>query len=267
MKLWKNHPASSYNFNPHSPINNKETSPLISEQDKAFRVLADHSRAVAFLITDGALPGNEGRNYVLRRILRRAFYYSHKLNQKMNLLQKGAETLISLMKGVYPELEREANLIHSLIEAEEKQFSDSLNFGRKIFIKKLKAQPEKKKTLDSFMVWDLYSTYGFPFDLTRLMAKEKGYEINLQEVETLKAKERAKQLKDQIPSKDSFSLRDNLLNRETAPAIPDFVKEEVRKKAIRYYSQMIDFCPTEFTGYKNQEDKGKILSLWPFRQI
>ena len=92
----------------------------ISEKEKAFYVLADHSRAVAFLISDGVRPGNEGQNYVLRRILRRAFYYGHKLNPQVNLLQKGTEALISLMKGVYPELARESELIGSLIEAEEK---------------------------------------------------------------------------------------------------------------------------------------------------
>ena len=304
------------------------------EEGKAFRVVADHCRAAAFLITDGALPGNEGRNYVLRRILRRAFYYSHKLNPKVNLLQKGTETLISLMKGVYPELERETELIHSLIEAEEKQFSDSLSLGRKILFKKEKwtdihelktlhlykeihINPNRKvqlckelskdkdfvkgdisensiklklknldflstgkglknvskrnkeifdkyksfsieelqdeieslkdkNYLDSQLVWDLYSTHGFPFDLTRLMAKEKGFKVNLEEAEKIKAKESAKQSQNQTSERE-FS-----------------VKDQVRQKAVRYHSQMDVFCATEFTGYKKQEDRGEILSLWSF---
>lgn len=227
------------------------SSSSISEEEKAFCVLADHSRAAAFLISDGVHPGNEGANYVLRRILRRAFYYSRKLNPKENLLQKGTEALISLMKDVYPELRREADLIGSLIEAEEKQFSESLNFGRKIFIKKLKELPQNTKTLSPSLIWDLYSTYGFPFDLTRLMAEERGYQVNLQKAEKLKQKESTNYFSSSTSSKDTI-LSENI----------KFLKEQIRKKAVQYYNQRKDFHPTEFTGYKNLQEEGEILSLW-----
>lgn len=228
-------------------------SSAISEGEKAFYVLADHSRAAAFLISDGVRPGNEGANYVLRRIMRRAFYYSRKLNSNVNLLQKGTEALISLMKDVYPELDREAHLIGSLIEAEERQFSESLNFGRKIFIKKLKNLPDNIKTLSPSLVWDLYSTYGFPFDLTRLMAEERGYGVNLHEAEKIKQKESANQLLSDNTSKDAVSS-ENI----------KFLKEKVQKKAVKYHSQTDLSHSTEFTGYKNLKEEGKILSLWLF---
>lgn len=247
--------SKCYNFEKAVYVNSSEN----FKEEKAFRVVADHCRAAAFLISDGALPGNEGRNYVLRRILRRAFYYSHKLNPKVNLLQKGTETLISLMKGVYPELERETELIHSLIETEEKQFSHSLSLGRKILFKRLKDQSENEKTLDPSTVWDLYSTHGFPFDLTRLIAKEKGFEVNLEEAEKIKTRESEKQLKSRSALKDS--LGNDSLN---VSAVPDFIKKQVQKKAVQHHSQMDYFRPTEFKGYTNQKEKGEILSLWSF---
>ena len=234
----------------HSSEKTKEhlASSIISEEKKAFCVLADHSRAAAFLISDGIHPGNEGANYVLRRILRRAFYYSRKLNPNVNLLQKGTEALISCMRDIYPELKREANRIGSLIEAEEKQFSESLSFGKKIFIKKLKDVPLNTKVLSSSLVWDLYSTYGFPFDLTRLMAEERGYQVNLKEAEKIKRKESA----------SYFSSKDTDLSKSI-----NFLKEQIQKKVVQYYSQQKDFHPTEFTGYKNLQEEGKIVSLWP----
>ena len=169
------------------------------------------------------------------------------------MLQKGAEALISFMKDVYPELKRESDLIGSLIEAEEKQFSDSLAFGRKIFIKKLKDLPQKDKALPPFLVWDLYSTYGFPFDLTRLMAEERGYQVNLQEVEKIKQQEKEKE-----------PLTDKLLAQKDERNL-NHIKEHVRKLAVQYHSQTNAFHPTEFTGYKNREEEGEILSLWPFK--
>ena len=237
----------SYNFNEDENTLSEKEGRSVFEKTKAFRVLADHSRAVAFLISDGVLPGNEGSSYVLRRILRRAFYYSRELNPKMNLLQKGTETLISLIRDIYPELKREAGLISSLIEAEEKQFCESLDFGRKIFVKKLKELPENTKTLHPSLVWDLYSTYGFPFDLTHLMAEKQGYQVNLQEAEKIKQKESASR---------NAPLKEEGVNKS--------LKEQIRKQAAQYHSQTDVFHPTEFTGYDKREEKGEILSLWSF---
>lgn len=225
--------------------------PFQTEQQIAFRVLADHCRGAGFLIADGVLPGNEGPNYVLRRILRRAFYYSYKLSEKRGLLLKGIETLISLMKDIYPELNRESQLIYSTIESEEKRFSDSLNFGKKILSQKIKNLPEKNKHLDSHTVWDLYSTYGFPFDLTQLIAKEADCQVNLKEVEEIKT----------ARVKEEKSLAHNKLSTGKA------FKTELTKKAARYHSHLKNFQPTEFTGWENATSKGQILSLWAFPMI
>ena len=102
-------------------------------------------------------------------------------------MKKGIEALIPLMQDIYPELKRESRLIYSTIESEEKRFANNLNTGKKILSQKIQNLPEKTKHLNPRTVWDLYSTHGFPFDLTRLMAKEKGYQVNLKEVEKIKA--------------------------------------------------------------------------------
>ena len=163
-----------------------------SEQQKAFRVLADHSRAVCFLIADDVIPGNEKENYVLRRIIRRALYYSQKLHPEKNLLQIAVDKTLALMAEVgdlfnqdnnlapagkaYLSLKGEQKRIQSVIEGEAKKFFDSLREGKKQLEKIIKIQARLNKLSES-EVWNLYSTYGFPIDLTRLIAKEKGWTI------------------------------------------------------------------------------------------
>jgi len=146
-----------------------------TEKQMAFRVIADHSRAVSFLINDGILPSNEGSHYVLRRLIRRALYYSHRLSPKVPLLEKATEQVVQLMSSVYPTLKQNQSLILSCISEETERFSKSLEKGRKKLIQTI------KKTDDAFvdfkMAWDLYSTYGFPIDLTRLIVKENNYKM------------------------------------------------------------------------------------------
>ena len=158
--------------------------PQFTEEQIAFRVIADHSRAISFLISDGVLPGNEGASYVLRRIMRRALFYSYKLSTKQNLLETGAEKATELMQEFYPELKKEQAAIQSTIKAEEQRFSDNLKTGRKILFQKMKNLPNKK--IDPETAWDLYSTYGFPPDLTRLIAQEYGFSAEDIELSVLK---------------------------------------------------------------------------------
>ena len=151
----------------------KDSSPDIQ---KAFRVLADHSRAVGFLISDGVLPGADGASYVLRRLLRRAFFYSGKLSENKNLLEAGVLKAIDLFQEFYPELAQNKNLIVNTIREEHKKFTQNLKIGKKILMEKMKSLSHK--TLDKALIWDLYSTYGFPVDLTRLIAQEQGFTVN-----------------------------------------------------------------------------------------
>ena len=198
----------------------------LSEKQTAFQVIADHSRAISFLICDGVLPGSDGASYVLRRILRRALFYSQKLQPNKNLLIVAVQQLINGMKNVYPVLEQEKKIIESTIEEEASLFIESLKAGKAIFFQKIKKLPNKN--IPDHTVWDLYSTYGFPPDLTRLIAKENGVivseDFNLEEF---------KQKKRDSLRKHNF--------RTTLDSIQ------------RNYK--IKFCETDFTGYeKNKED-------------
>ena len=178
--------SSNYQTNLFSPIiSSLESASGVSykKEQIAFQIIADHSRAITFLISDGIIPGNEGQNYVLRRLLRRAFHYNQKLSEKKNLLQVATEQTISQMEGIYPELKAEKNRIQNLIEEEKEKFFSSLHQGRKILLKKMKASSDK--VIDASTTWDLYSTYGFPFDLTRLIAQEKGYQMNVKTEEEM----------------------------------------------------------------------------------
>ena len=147
-----------------------------TEEQVAFRVIVDHSRAISFLICDGVLPGSDGASYVLRRILRRALFYSHKLAKNKNLVSIAVKQAFHLMKEVYPKLSEEKNIIDSTIKEEAGLFTESLETGKGILLQKIKNLSEK--TIPDQTVWNLYSTYGFPPDLTRLIAKEKGFEVN-----------------------------------------------------------------------------------------
>lgn len=147
----------------------------IFERVSAMRVLADHCRAVSFLLADGALPSNEGRGYVLRRIMRRAIRYGRKLSTQSSFLTPMSESLISHMSDFYPELSTRKNHILSTIKDEENRFLQTLDNGTGILqdeIKKLKSQ--NQKSVSGETLFKMYDTYGFPVDLTSLMAAEHG---------------------------------------------------------------------------------------------
>jgi len=167
----------------------------LREQTAAFRVLADHSRSVGFLIGDGALPANEGRGYVLRRILRRAIRYGQKLSPTDSIFPEMIETMISHMSSFYPELLKQKNLILTTVRDEQNRFLTTLDHGNTLLsdeISRLKSKGQK--TLEGKLVFKLYDTFGFPADLTQLICQEKGFsidEVGFQE-EMQKAKQKAK---------------------------------------------------------------------------
>jgi alanyl-tRNA synthetase len=163
-------------------ITDKETlqkHPQIAERTAALRVLADHCRSTSFLIADGALPANEGRGYVLRRIMRRAIRYGRKLSADKSFLAAMAEVLIEQMGPVYPELKTRATHILSTINDEEDRFLSTLDNGTHILLDELKKTKAKGvKELSGEIVFKMYDTYGFPADLTRVIANEHGIEVN-----------------------------------------------------------------------------------------
>jgi alanyl-tRNA synthetase len=145
----------------------------------AHRVIADHVRALSFAIADNAIISNEGRGYVLRRILRRAARYGHELGLNEPFIYKLVPTLVEKMGGVYPEIKAHRSKIELVIKSEEEQFDRTLENGIARFAEIVaKMSSGSGKTIPGAEVFKLYDTYGFPADLTEIMAKEKGLAID-----------------------------------------------------------------------------------------
>ncbi|TYQ00142.1 alanyl-tRNA synthetase [Tenacibaculum adriaticum] len=161
--------------------------------DIAIRVIADHVRAVAFAIADGQLPSNNGAGYVIRRILRRAIRYGFTfLNKKEPFIYKLAETLSHQMGDAFPEIRKQDSLVNNVIKEEEASFLRTLDQGLLLLDKVI--ETTKGKTISGSKAFELYDTYGFPLDLTQLIAREKGFSINEDEFasEMKKQKDRSR---------------------------------------------------------------------------
>jgi alanyl-tRNA synthetase len=143
--------------------------------DTSLRVIADHSRAATFLISDGVLPSNEGRGYVLRRIMRRAMRHGRMLGIDGPFLYRTVSRVVDLMKGAYPELQETEAFVSKVIQNEEERFSETLDSGLKILREELEElQKEGKTVLSGEVGFRLYDTYGFPLDLTAEILQERG---------------------------------------------------------------------------------------------
>uniref|UniRef100_UPI004048E011 alanine--tRNA ligase n=1 Tax=Polaribacter sp. TaxID=1920175 RepID=UPI004048E011 len=156
--------------------------------DIAIRVIVDHVRAVAFSIADGQLPSNTGAGYVIRRILRRAIRYGFTfLDQKDPFIYKLADALSDQMGDAFPEIRKQSNLVHNVIKEEEQSFLRTLDQGLVLLERVI--ETTKEKTIEGSKAFELYDTYGFPLDLTQLIAREKGLQVD----EVAFAKEMEKQ--------------------------------------------------------------------------
>ena len=148
-----------------------------SKVDIAFRVIADHLRAVSFTIADGQLPSNEKAGYVVRRILRRAIRYGYSfLGLEQPFIHKLVPVLADKFDNVFPELKKQQDFIGNVIEQEERSFLNTLNNGLKLFDKYV----QHGGGITGANAFELYDTYGFPIDLTELLAKEKGIVVDIE---------------------------------------------------------------------------------------
>ena len=146
------------------------------KSDTSIRVIADHSRASTFLINDGVLPSNEGRGYVLRRIMRRAMRYGKMLGIEGPFLHRTSAKVLDLMKNAYPELRETEAFVSKVIRNEEERFSETLDSGLQILREELKRlRREGEKALSGEVVFRLYDTFGFPPDLTAEILQEEGF--------------------------------------------------------------------------------------------
>ena len=210
-----------------------------NDDDKIpMRVIADHIRTLTFSITDGAVPGNDGRGYVLRRILRRAARYGRKLNLNKPFLFKLVEVVTSSMGNVFPEIKEKQSYVEKVIHAEEESFNATLDHGIELFeevIKKLTAS--NSKVIPGEEIFKLYDTFGFPVDLTNVMAKEKGFSLDEKGFDKLmgEQKQRAREA-----SKDKFASINISINNLDSFDLPPNEK-------------------SEFIGYDNFSSESKII--------
>jgi alanyl-tRNA synthetase len=148
-----------------------------SSNDVSMRVIADHSRAVTFLISDGVFPSSEGRGYVLRRILRRAVRHSRMLGIKEPCLFSLIPSVNEIMHGAYPELDERLSFVTEVVKNEEERFFETIDRGLDLLNLEVQKHGEQK-ILPGEVVFKLYDTYGFPLDLTEDIAKESGLQID-----------------------------------------------------------------------------------------
>jgi alanyl-tRNA synthetase len=206
---------------------------LDQSNQSSFRVMADHLRASAFLIAEGVLPSNEGRGYVLRRIMRRGMRHSHLLGSKEPVFCNLFETLKNEMSDNYPELKRAESIIKETLKMEEEKFLVLLDRGIKILNDEIS---KIKKVLPGEVAFKLYDTYGFPLDLTEDILRNKSLSIDTEKFQTLMKESRELAKKNWKGSGDTvveniwFGIRDKLV-------------------------------PTEFLGYDTNQAEGIVLSL------
>lgn len=225
IDLFKNIIKSAENF-----INVK-----VSEKNiPSYRVIADHLRATAFLIADGVLPSNEGRGYVLRRIMRRAMRHAFTLGSDLPVLYKVLPTLISEMSSEYPELKRADSLISENLKLEEERFSLMLKNGMKILNTEI--VNVKNNNLSGELAFKLYDTYGFPLDLTQDFLKDKKISID----------------------EDQF----NVLMSESKKIARASWKGSGSDQTSKIWFELKEkYGPTEFLGYNSEASQGVILSI------
>ncbi len=166
----------------------KYTFSMDSKTDIAIRVIADHIRTLTFAITDGASPSNEGRGYVIRRILRRACRFGRVLGMNQPFLSKLLGVLIEQMGDAFPEIRESQEFVSTVLTSEEESFNRTLDRGIEIFANAAKNAADNMIAGED--AFQLYDTYGFPLDLTQLMAREQGLDVDVEEFENLMAQQR-----------------------------------------------------------------------------
>jgi alanyl-tRNA synthetase len=204
---------------------------LAGEKDltrASLKVIADHIRSCSFLIVDGVLPSNEGRGYVLRRIIRRAARHGHKLGLNEPFFYKLVQPLVEQMGDAYPELASAQEQVERVLRLEEERFAETLEHGLKILEEDIADM--QGDTIPGSTLFKLYDTYGFPVDLTADIARERNLKVDLEGFE--------KEMDGQ---------------RERARAASQFGAE---------YTEALDGdIATEFTGYDHEEDEGTVVAL------
>lgn len=199
------------------------------DKKAAFRVLADHIRSTSFLIADGCAPANDGRGYVLRKIIRRAALFAQKLTDNQQLFPALTDALVNLMGGIYPELKQNHKLIKEVLTSEIDRFATNLVRGKQI-LEAYMVEHAHTKMISGDQTFKMYDTYGFPTELTQLIAQEHGFEVDMEGFEQLMEQQ----------------------------------KEQSGKKQTDDFEHIQGLNPdieTEFTGYQELETPSTIIAL------
>ncbi|WP_092344627.1 alanine--tRNA ligase [Desulfuromusa kysingii] len=207
------------------------------EDDVSMRVMADHSRATAYLIADGVLPSNEGRGYVLRRIMRRAMRHAKMLGFENPILFKTAIYVLDSMAVAYPEEAKRKDFVAKVVQNEEERFIQTLGNGLRILQDEIaQLSAAKQSIIPGEIVFKLYDTYGFPVDLTADIVEKDGYTLDEEGFAACMEAQRAKARK--------------------------HWKGSGEEAVSTIYKQLVDQgIRTQFSGYSKLEDQGEILSL------
>lgn len=206
-------------------------------KDVSLRIITDHTRSVTFMISDGVLPSNEGRGYVLRRLLRRAARHGRLLGMKDVFLNKIVDTVVDNSGDAYPEIKENKDYIKKVVAIEEERFSETIDSGMEILVNYIdEIEKENKKILSGDKVFKLYDTYGFPVELTQEILEEKEISVDLDGFnEEMKIqRERAR------------AAREENTYMGTAVGVLDTIPAEIE---------------TTFNGYNNLELTSKIMSI------
>ena len=207
------------------------------KDDVSIRLITDHIRSATFMISDGIMPSNEGRGYVLRRLIRRAARHGRLLGIKDTFLAELSGTVADTSKEGYPELEEKRNFIHKVISKEEEQFNKTIDQGLRI-LAELEQEMEEKgvKTLDGAQAFKLYDTYGFPLDLTTEILEEKGYTVDEAAFKACMEEQRTK--------------------AREAREVSNYMGADAT-----VYDELDPALTTEFTGYTTLADSGKVMAM------
>ena len=207
------------------------------------KVIADHIRASVFLIADGVLPSNEGRGYILRKIIRRAFGAGIVAKQKLDItkddlfLYKLVPYVVENMKEAYPELVEKQEYIEKVLRLEQERFALTLKNGIEMLTEEIeKMDKEGTKKLSADASFKLYDTFGLPFELTELILENQGYEVSEEEFN--------QRLEEQVKR-----------SKNSRVTVSDMIKDDFIDKFFEEHGK------TEFTGYEKFEDEGKILHI------
>jgi alanyl-tRNA synthetase len=236
--------------------------------DNTMRLIAEHSRGIAFLIADGVIPSNEGRGYVLRRLLRRTALFSRRLGVDKPFIDEAAKTTIRQMGHVYPEIVQKRDFIIKVIEAEEARFSETLSTGLELLDRITEEAASKGiNKISGEKAFKLYDTYGFPVELTTEIASERGFSVDLagfnQEME--KQRERAMGLRcaecgTRLRESDEECPNCGSTKKTRGPI--HFVRTVELKLGLKVSASAVHKPHIKpFVGYHSLEHKSKIVRL------